>query len=194
MHPLRKDGEYVKDTQKLIIEASLEVFSEKGYTSATTLEISKKANISEMTLFRHFQTKHNLFIIAIKQAIGASIIENHNVNLTLKSDEFIKQVLHEKLLIISKQNKMIKMLIRETLANNLSEELAFTKHISKQVSKDIVSYVQYHKLDVDPVTLAQLIVGILLRYAIMEEHMVYHLLKDEQQSKYLEKIIKTLDI
>jgi AcrR family transcriptional regulator len=184
----------VKDTQKLIIEASLEVFSEKGYTSATTLEISKKANVSEMTLFRHFQTKHNLFIIAIKQAIGASIIENHNVNLTLKSDEFIKQVLHEKLLIISKQNKMIKMLIRETLANNLSEELAFTKHISKQVSKDIVSYVQYHKLDVDPVTLAQLIVGILLRYAIMEEHMVYHLLKDEQQSKYLEKIIKTLDI
>ena len=62
----------MKDTKDMILNASIEVFSEKGYTLTTTLEISKKAGVSEMTLFRHFQTKNNLFLSAIKQAVGES--------------------------------------------------------------------------------------------------------------------------
>jgi len=72
---LKKDGEVLKDTRDLILEASLKVFSIKGYASATTLEIAKEAGVAEMTLFRQFQTKNNLFIETVKQALGLSFIE-----------------------------------------------------------------------------------------------------------------------
>lgn len=48
-------------TRKKILEASLKLFSEKGFIGATTKEIAKEACIAEITLFRHFPTKESLF-------------------------------------------------------------------------------------------------------------------------------------
>ncbi len=101
----------MRDTRDLILDASLEVFTEKGYTLATTLDISKKAGVSEMTLFRHFKTKNNLFILAIKKAMGSSIEKNLEPHLDLSLSEFVIEILDEKLMIISTQIDVIKMLI-----------------------------------------------------------------------------------
>ncbi len=49
------------NTEDKIINASIGLFSQKGYTAVTTKEIAKEAGVSEMTLFRHFESKHNLF-------------------------------------------------------------------------------------------------------------------------------------
>lgn len=49
------------NTEEKIINASIVLFSQKGYNAVTTKEIAKKAGVSEMTLFRHFESKHNLF-------------------------------------------------------------------------------------------------------------------------------------
>lgn len=51
-------GEIIKDR---ILKAGLKLFSEKGYLGATTREIAKEAGIAEVTLFRHFSSKENLF-------------------------------------------------------------------------------------------------------------------------------------
>lgn len=44
-------------TSKKIIDAALELMSERGFHAVSTKEIAAKANVSEMTLFRHFNTK-----------------------------------------------------------------------------------------------------------------------------------------
>jgi AcrR family transcriptional regulator len=44
-----------------ILEAALKLFSLKGYTGATTKDISKEAKVAEVTLFRHFSSKEVLF-------------------------------------------------------------------------------------------------------------------------------------
>lgn len=49
------------DTKNKILEASLKLFSQKGYLGATTKEIAKEAGIAELTLFRHFSSKEKLF-------------------------------------------------------------------------------------------------------------------------------------
>jgi len=49
------------NTEDKIIDASIVLFSQKGYSAVTTKEIAKEAGVSEMTLFRHFENKHNLF-------------------------------------------------------------------------------------------------------------------------------------
>lgn len=56
-----------KNTKEAIIAAGLKLFSEKGYLGATTREIAKLAGVSEVTLFRHFSNKQNLFISVLQQ-------------------------------------------------------------------------------------------------------------------------------
>lgn len=184
----------MKEKKVLILDASLEVFTEKGYTLATTLEISKRAGVSEMTLFRHFQTKNNLFIESIKQAIGESIVENLVMDIDQTLRDFIRLLMHEKMLMISNHTALIKMLIRETLAHTLPQELAFTKMIYHQVIQKISSYVAHHQIDVDSISFAEMVVGLLLRYAIMEDKPMYHLLNEDEQNKYLNTYLNILNI
>lgn len=48
-------------TRERLLTAGLKVFSQKGYTGATTKEIAREAGIAEVTLFRHFPSKEKLF-------------------------------------------------------------------------------------------------------------------------------------
>lgn len=48
-------------TEEKILSASMLLFSQKGYNAVTTKEIAKAAGVSEMSVFRHFACKHNLF-------------------------------------------------------------------------------------------------------------------------------------
>lgn len=53
----------ISTSEQKILEASLSLFSQKGYNAVTTKEIAHQAGVSEMTLFRHFACKRNLFEI-----------------------------------------------------------------------------------------------------------------------------------
>lgn len=50
-----------KSTRQKLCEAAIELFSKEGYDSVTTKKIAEIAGVSEMTLFRHFGSKNNLF-------------------------------------------------------------------------------------------------------------------------------------
>ena len=52
----RKDA-----TKQKLLKATLKMISEKGYLGATTREIARQAGVTELTLFRHFGTKEQLF-------------------------------------------------------------------------------------------------------------------------------------
>lgn len=60
-------------TEQKILDAALKLFSEKGYTGATTRVIAEEAGVNELTLFRKFKTKENLFHRVINQKIGKMI-------------------------------------------------------------------------------------------------------------------------
>ena len=51
----------MEDTRNRILRAALELFSTQGYTAATTRHIAGRAGVTEVTLFRHFQSKEKLF-------------------------------------------------------------------------------------------------------------------------------------
>ena len=184
----------MKEKKDLILDASIKVFSEKGYTLATTLEISKKAGVSEMTIFRHFQTKKNLFLSAIQKVIGDALTIDEQLDFNYALKEFIFLLLDEKLTMISKHKLLIRMLIRENLAHTVPEELAFTKMIYNQVIQKVSNYIKYHQLAIDPISFAEMIVGLLLRYAIMEDSNQYHLMDSNEQKIYITNYLNILNI
>ncbi len=49
------------NTRRKLLEATLELISQKGYNGATTREIASRAGVSEITLFRRFGKKERLF-------------------------------------------------------------------------------------------------------------------------------------
>ncbi|MEA5550085.1 TetR/AcrR family transcriptional regulator [Anabaena cylindrica UHCC 0172] len=57
-------------TRNCLLKAAIEVFSQKGYVGAATREIANLADVSEVTLFRHFQSKEQL-LKAVVQHITA---------------------------------------------------------------------------------------------------------------------------
>ena len=48
------------DTRKKILDCALTLFSKNGYKLTTIKEIALLANVNEITVFRHFQTKDGL--------------------------------------------------------------------------------------------------------------------------------------
>ena len=51
----------MRNTEEKILAAARSLFEEKGFAATTTNEIAEAAGVSQVTLFRHFETKRNLF-------------------------------------------------------------------------------------------------------------------------------------
>jgi AcrR family transcriptional regulator len=49
------------ETREKILQAAYRCFSHRGFMGATTREIARQAGVSEVTLFRHFKSKRELF-------------------------------------------------------------------------------------------------------------------------------------
>ncbi|MGZ7096324.1 MAG: TetR/AcrR family transcriptional regulator [Methanobacterium sp.] len=73
-------------TREKIMDAALKEFSEKGYTGAKTKEIADRSGLSEMTLFRRFGSKENLFNQVLKKN-QTKAIEDFNSILEIKKNE-----------------------------------------------------------------------------------------------------------
>lgn len=56
-----------KETAERIIDAALQLISEKGYTAATTKAIAELAEVNEVTIFRHFGNKRGILKAIIDQ-------------------------------------------------------------------------------------------------------------------------------
>jgi len=53
--------------RKQLLEAALRRFSAEGYEAATTRSIAADAGVTETVLFRHFPSKHDLFLAVLRE-------------------------------------------------------------------------------------------------------------------------------
>ena len=65
--------EVPEDTGHRILQAAALVFAEQGYTRATTRALAAAAGVNEVTLFRHFGSKKNLFAAVLQQYGGPAL-------------------------------------------------------------------------------------------------------------------------
>jgi AcrR family transcriptional regulator len=56
-------------TQDRILEAAVQLFSRQGYSGSSTSEIARLAGVSEVTVFRHFPRKRELFWAAAESRL-----------------------------------------------------------------------------------------------------------------------------
>jgi TetR/AcrR family transcriptional regulator len=66
-------------TEQKIMDAALEIFARNGFKSSTTKKIAEKSGFTEMTLFRKFNTKRNLYDRVLKQNVDL-MLEDFRLN------------------------------------------------------------------------------------------------------------------
>ncbi|MBD0335794.1 MAG: TetR family transcriptional regulator [Cyanobacteria bacterium Co-bin13] len=57
-----------KTARQRLIQAALQLFAQQGVTETTTRQIADVAEVNEVTLFRHFGSKHGLLLAVLEEA------------------------------------------------------------------------------------------------------------------------------
>ncbi len=113
-----------------ILDSALKVFVEKGYNGATTQEIAKRANISEVTLFRHFDSKKEIFMQGIEPILITTLEDSIVESKDLCPVEKLKYILINRINILTKHHKVIKLILMESQVNPDVANLNYIEKIS----------------------------------------------------------------
>jgi AcrR family transcriptional regulator len=86
----------VDETKQKIMDAALKLFAEHGYKGATTRAIADESGFNELTLFRKFKNKENLFNQVLAQNINR-VKEEIDLRLSANQyedpDEFLRTLI-----------------------------------------------------------------------------------------------------
>lgn len=134
-------GLTTKGTAERIIEAALQLISEKGYTAATTKTIAELAGVNEVTLFRHFGNKRGLLKAIVEQFSYYPLLQkeiHQNVTWDLEKDLLNFSLKHFEFLMSIKDLVMIGF--KESIQfPEISEEIA---NIPLLIKKELCHYFQ----------------------------------------------------
>jgi len=132
-------------TEQKILDAALKLFAEKGYAGATTRIIAQEADVNELTLFRKFRTKKNLFYMVISQKVLKMVEDAEYVlkNLDDKfkdSHDFLKALIMDITRTAENHFEVINLMTREremilNASQNFIEE--FINNISVYMEKNV---------------------------------------------------------
>lgn len=114
-----------------ILDCALEEFVRKGYNGATTQDIAKAANISEVTLFRYFDTKKEIFQQAVEPILITTMKRSIVEAKELESMEKLKYILTKRIKLLAKYHRVIKLILMESQVN---PEIANFNYIEKTSS------------------------------------------------------------
>ncbi len=112
-------------TKKKILNETINLIAKKGYASTSTREIAKKAEISEATIFKYYQSKENLLKTIVMETMeklfessSEERIPNVLKNNKNKDPEMIlRSLIKERLNFFTVHNKELKVVFQEMLIN-----------------------------------------------------------------------------
>ncbi|WP_294169255.1 TetR/AcrR family transcriptional regulator [uncultured Clostridium sp.] len=123
---------YNNETSKKIMKVALKLFSEQGYYPTTTKQIAEEAGVNELTIFRHFGSKSNLF-----QATTEYYVIDSKIDSILKNTEDLS--FEEAMFIIT--NRIYKLFIQNTKLYKVQMKLSDNEKdfVKLKLSRKIIS-------------------------------------------------------
>lgn len=145
------EDEKMTPKQFAILQAAIEVFSDKGYSAAATSEIAQKAGVAEGTIFRYYKTKKDLLLSIVgptmSRMIAPFVLRNFNGVLDLPFDsyeDFLRAFIVNRLDFARKNFKIIKILIQEIPFQPALRE-QFVEHIIGKVVERVEIIIEHFK-------------------------------------------------
>lgn len=161
----------ISDKQKAVLQASLTLFSEKGFENTSTGDIASMAGVAEGTVYKQFKTKKQLLQVVIDSVIDEVIpkVANEFINeLTTPKgphfQEFLQNLIQNRMQFFINNLPQIRILIRESMTNMKIRQQIIEKFASLDLTK-LVTIFKYYKqqgqlVDWDFIKILQYILGI----------------------------------
>lgn len=138
-----------ENKEEKILEAAIKIFSEKGFSAATTSEIAKDAGVAEGTIFRYFKTKKDLLrgaMVKLIELIGEILITirmNKLINEYKSMDPraALKAIVKDRIELIEHNWDLIKVIATEVQFHEDLRE-AFIENVVVKGKKIIEGYLQ----------------------------------------------------
>jgi AcrR family transcriptional regulator len=161
-----------KSTKTRLIEAALDLFAEKGVTETTTKAVAERAGVNEVTLFRHFGSKHGLLLAVMEDSavfarLGKVLVEQADSEAGMS--EALKDYARASLQSLEKVPQLVHSLLGEADRYPLENRLALGEGLAQTnrcVAKHLSRLIKQEGLETNlpPAKLASLLNGLLLGY------------------------------
>ena len=183
-------------TRKRLITAALELFASQGVTETTTRQISERADVNEVTLFRQFGNKHGLLLAVIEEAavfttLGQALVEQANQTSSLH--QALNEYAIACLQALERVPEVVRSVVgeagqypsenRQALGQGFSQANRYVSEYFQTVIDrgQLQSYLSAERL-------ASLLNGMLLGYAVIEFTSEFHNLWQDRQD-FLENLV-----
>ena len=167
-----------QSTRTRLIEAALQLFAQKGVTETTTKEVAELAQVNEVTLFRHFGSKHGLLLAVMEDAavfaqLGKALIEQVEQVDQKSISQTLKDYAEDSLQALERVPELVRSVVGEAGQYPLENRLALGQGLT-QANRD-VAYFLAKAVEEEgwlsrfpPEKLASLLNGLLLGYFIIK--------------------------
>lgn len=183
-------------TRQKLIHTALELFASHGVTATTTRQIADAAGVNEVTLFRHFGSKHGLLLAVIEEAavftqLGQTLVQQ--ANQTGNIYQALKDYTTACLQALDRVPEVVRSVVGEA-GNFPAENRAALGRGFSQANHYVAEYFQtviergqlYTHLPAEK--LASLLNGMLLGYAVIEFTSEFHTLWQDRDD-FLENLV-----
>lgn len=159
------------NTHERIIAAAKDLFQRQGFAAATTKEIADLAGVSEVTLFRHFESKRRLFEETVHSCIHPYEIGAYLENeATLDLEHDLKQIAYNMKETYKQNAPTMRMIMRDKIRNSVPE-MRFRKDENSSHQK-LIEYFEtmnrLKKMNADPNMAATFYISNIAGYLMRE--------------------------
>lgn len=186
------DETAMTDKQARIIQAAIEIFSEKGYSATSTSEIAQKAGVAEGTIFRHYKTKKDLLLSIVGPIITklvapffirdfAKILDQPYSRI----EDFFRAVAKNRIEFARSNIKLLRIFIHEVpFQPELREQVktVFTEQVYTRIEKVIQHFQQNGQvIEAPPLRIIRTAVSFVLGYVFTHVMIMPEYPVDEDQ-------------
>lgn len=146
----KKEELKITDKQAKILEAAIEIFSEKGFAATSTSEIAKKAGVAEGTIFRHYKTKKDLLIAIVSPTIFRTASNFFAKNFAKEVfdieyesyEDFLKAMIKNRFEFVRKHLPLLRIFLQEVAFHEELREQFKTVYL-KQVHQKFIKIIEH---------------------------------------------------
>jgi AcrR family transcriptional regulator len=182
-------------TRQRLLNAALELFVSQGVTETTTRQIAERAEVNEVTLFRHFGNKHGLLLAVIEESevfaqVGRSLAQH--IAQTDNIHQTLKEYAHDQLQAVEQIPELIRSVVGESGQYPTENRQALGRgfiQANQYIAQYLEAAVQQGKLEayLPPAKIATLLNSTLLGYAVIKFTSDFYELWDNQDD-FLESL------
>lgn len=180
-----------------LIQAALELFTAQGVSGTTTRQIAEKAEVNEVTLFRHFGNKHGLLLAVLEESAA---FKNLGESLVLRANppgnvyQALKDYASDSLHAIEQVPEFVRSVVGEADQYPTENRRALGRGLTeanRYVAEYLATLIERGHLNtyLPAEKLASLLNGMLLGYAVIEFTSEFHELWEDRDD-FLDNLVQ----